>query len=132
MSDKHPDPAGLSPEEKDALIRELTIAVNKLEIIKLDWVAALKGGDQDACQVPPEPGDSRLVKQGAYRLRSNHPVTVYQLSPLEYQLGKPGDIPGGCPVGTACPGGLVPDCLSYSNDAALLLPATTLSGRNRP
>jgi hypothetical protein len=121
-------PAHVVVTRGDALIRELTIDVNKLEIIKLDWVAALKGGDQDACQVPPEPGDSRLVKQGAYRLRSNHPVTVYQLSPLEYQLGKAGDIPSGCPVGTACPGGIVPDCLSYSNDAALLLPATTLSG----
>jgi hypothetical protein len=112
----------------DAMVSELTIDVNALEIIKLDWVSALKGGDQDACQIPPEPGDSRMVKQGAYRLRSDQPVTVYQFSPLEYQLGKDGSIPSGCPVGTMCPGGIVADCLSYSNDASLLLPATALTG----
>jgi hypothetical protein len=121
-------PAHVVVTRGDMMVRELTIDVNKLEIIKLDWVSALKGGDQDACQIPPEPGDSRVVKQGAYRLRSNHPVTVYQLSPLQYQLGKGGAVPAGCPIGTQCPGGVVADCLSYSNDAALLLPATTLSG----
>jgi hypothetical protein len=112
----------------DTTVRELTIGVDQLEIVKLDWVAALKGGDQDACQIPPEPGDSRLVRNGAYRLRSNHPVTVYQLSPLQYELGAGGNIPASCPTGTKCSGGVVAECLSYSNDASLLLPATTLTG----
>jgi hypothetical protein len=109
-------------------LRELSIAKGALEVIKLPWVAALKGGDQDACQIPPEPGDSRLARQSAYRVRSDRPVTVYQFSPLQYQLGKGADVPAGCPVGTQCPGGVVAECLSYSNDAALLLPATALTG----
>lgn len=112
----------------DELIRELDIGKGALETIKLDWVSALKGGDQNACQVPPEPGDTRLVKDGAYRIRSNRPVTVYQFSPLQYQLGTADNPPAECPVGTMCPGGVVKECFSYSNDAALLLPATALTG----
>jgi hypothetical protein len=109
-------------------VRELEIGVDALEVVPLEWVPALKGGDQDACQIPPEPGDSRVVQDGAYRLRSNRPVTVYQLSPLQYELGTADDPPPGCPVGTECPGGIVPECLSYTNDASLLLPATALTG----
>jgi len=109
-------------------LRELSIARGALEVIKLPWVSALKGGDQDACQIPPDPGDSRIVQAGAYRVRSDRPVTVYQFSPLQYQLGKGSSAPAGCPVGTRCPGGVVAECLSYSNDAALLLPATALTG----
>jgi hypothetical protein len=41
------------------------------------------------------------VNQGAYRLVSNRPVTVYQYSPLQYQSG---------------------NSFSYTNDASLLLP----------
>lgn len=110
------------------MIRELTVAVNALEIVKLDWVPLLKGGDQNECQIPPPPGDSRVVANGAYRVRSDRPVTVYQLSPLQYELGAGGNPPAACPVGTKCPSGIVPECLSYTNDASLLLPATTLSG----
>jgi hypothetical protein len=74
--------------------------------------------------MPPEPGATRLVSQGAFRLRSDGPVTVYQLSPLEYQISP---APSGCPVPTQC-GGPLSDCLSYSNDASLLLPAPALTG----
>jgi hypothetical protein len=128
VSNASSDPANVIISRGDMTIRELTVGVGALEVVKLDWVALLKGGDQDACQIPPEPGDSRVVADGAYRLRSNHPVTVYQLSPLQYEIGKGGSPPAECPVGTKCPGGIVPECLSYSNDASLLLPATTLSG----
>lgn len=128
VSNASSDPASVIVTRGATTVRELTVDVGALEIIELDWVPALKGGDQDACQIPPEPGDSRVIQDGAYRLRSNHPVTVYQLSPLQYQLGKDGDPPAECPVGTKCPGGIVAECYSYSNDASLLLPATTLTG----
>lgn len=122
-------PADVIITRGDETVRELEIGVDALEVVPLEWVAALKGGDQDACQIPPEPGDSRVVKGGAYRLRSNRPVTVYQLSPLQYQLGEGvGDVPPGCPVGTECRGGLIGECYSYTNDASLLLPATALTG----
>ncbi len=121
-------PAQVTITRDGDTVRELAVGVDALEVITLDWVEALKGGDQDACQVPPEPGNSRLVEGGAYRLRSDRPVTVYQLSPLQYQREEGGGAPAECPVGIDCPGGIVAECLSYSNDASLLLPATTLSG----
>jgi hypothetical protein len=102
-----------------------TVMAGGLEIVKLPWVPELKGGDVDACQNPPAPGLTRLVAQGAYRLRSDAPVTVYQFSPLTYEIDPP---PADCPVGTKCPGGLEAACKSFSNDATLLLPATSLTG----
>jgi hypothetical protein len=105
-------------------VQTATIPPNNLSVIKLPWVPELKGGDVDACQNPPDPGATRLVKGGAYRVRSDQPVTVYQLSPLEYEIDP---APGGCPLPTQC-GGTDATCKSYSNDASLLLPATALTG----
>jgi hypothetical protein len=106
-------------------VKKTTVGAGKLEVITLPWVSELKGGDVDACQLPPDPGATRVVKGGAYRLRSDSPVTVYQLSPLKYEI-KPA--PSACPVGAKCPGGFGSDCLAFSNDATLLLPSTTLTG----
>ncbi len=105
-------------------IAQTSIMPHSLATIPLPWVPELKGGDADACQKTPEPGATRLVTQGAYRLRSTGPVTVYQFSPLEYELSP---APSGCPVASQC-GGPVSDCLSYTNDASLLLPAPALTG----
>ena len=96
-----------------------------IQVIKLPWVADLKGGDVNACQEPPDPGSTRVVAAGAYRLRSDVPITVYQFSPLTYEIDPP---PAACPVGTQCPGGQVAECKSFSNDASLLLPVNALTG----
>jgi hypothetical protein len=106
-------------------VEQSSVEPGALKVITLPWVAELKGGDEDACRVPPAPGATRIVKTGAYRLRTDQPVTVYQLSPLTYQMDP---APSACPVGTKCPGGVIPQCFSYTNDASLLLPATALSG----
>lgn len=106
-------------------VKKTTVAAGKLEVIALPWVPELKGGDVDACQLPPNPGATRVVKGGAYRVRTDQPVTVYQFSPLKYEI-KP--VPNDCPIGSKCPGGFGSDCLAFSNDATLLLPATTLTG----
>lgn len=82
------------------------VAPGSLEIIKLPWVPDLKGPDAVG-STPQDPGGSRVVKNGAYRLRSTAPVTVYQFNPLEYRVGS---------------------TYSYSNDASLLLPVTTMTG----
>jgi IgGFc binding protein len=127
-----PEPTQVTITRGDQVVREVTVAANALETIELPWVVELKGGDV-ACTQPPLPGPSRLTRDGAYRLRSDQPVTVYQFSPLEYQLDP---IPAGCPVIDPSKGMCVPHdqlpmnaaCLSYSNDASLLLPATALTG----
>ena len=105
-------------------VAQTSIMPHSLSTIPLPWVPELKGGDVDACQKTPDPGVTRLVAQGAYRLRSTGPVTVYQFSPLEYELSP---APAGCPLPTQC-GGPLSDCLSYTNDASLLLPAPALTG----
>jgi hypothetical protein len=49
-------------------------------------------------------GPTVLLADGAYRLRSDQPVTVYQYEPLEYKVG---------------------NSFSFTNDASLLLPVNT-------
>ncbi|MCA9691308.1 MAG: IgGFc-binding protein, partial [Myxococcales bacterium] len=55
-------------------------------------------------------GPSVLVPDGAYRLRSTQPVTVYQYNPLQYQVG---------------------NTFSFTNDASVLLPVNTWTGSYR-
>jgi hypothetical protein len=126
------EPTNVTITRGDEIVGEATVAAGALETFELPWVTALKGGDV-ACTIPPLPGPSRLATDGAYRLRSDRPVTVYQFSPLEYQLDP---IPEACPVIDPSKGMCVAHdalpmnahCLSYSNDASLLLPATALTG----
>jgi hypothetical protein len=75
-----------------------TVAPNSVQIIQLPWVNELKV-NQNA--------SSAKVADGAYRLRSDQPVTVYQFNPLEYKIG---------------------NSSSFTNDASLLLPVNTWTG----
>jgi hypothetical protein len=84
-----------------------TVQPGAVQIIPFAWDNALKGPTSNS--VLPMPGSVR-VNQGAYRLRSNQPVTVYQFSPLDYQQG---------------------NTYSYSNDASLLLPTNVWTGTYR-
>jgi hypothetical protein len=110
----------------DTVVKEETVGAGELKSIPLDWVPELKGGEL-VCTNPPAAGATRLVADGAYRVRSDRPVTVYQFSPLDYQLDPR---PAECPVLAECPNdvGSEERCLSYTNDASLLLPATALTG----
>lgn len=103
-------------------VASVTIPAGQLRTIPLPWVEELKGGASDSCQRPPTPLLTRKVVGGAYRLRSNRPVSVYQFNPLQYELTP---APAGCPLRDDCPGAPPrPDegCLSFSNDATLLFP----------
>lgn len=106
---------------------EVEVPPRELRMIELPWVSELKGGDQDACQRPPALPPTLLLQDGAYRLRSNHPVSVYQFNPLEYELTP---APAECPLRNDCPGAPQRDegCLSFSNDASLLFPVNVLTG----
>ena len=66
-------------------------------------------------------GSSALVADGAYHLRSDRPVTVYQFNPLEYTLGDDCNaVPDPPHPGPLC---------SFTNDASLLLPVNAWTGR---
>ena len=91
-----------------ATISTVVVAPNSVQVIQLPWEPTLKGPASGS--VVPFPASVK-VAQGAYRVRSTQPVTVYQFNPLEYTL----------------PGGL----FSYSNDASILLPTNVWTGKYR-
>jgi len=76
-----------------------TVGAGSIEIIDLPWVVALS-----------DVQFTNLVSEGAYRLRSDQPVTVYQYNPLQFTSGGQ---------------------FTYTNDAALLLPVNTWTGDYR-
>ena len=127
VSNTGTEPADVIVTRGSATQTEVAVPAGELRIIPLPWVAELKGGDQDSCQTPPPRGPTLLVADGAYRLRSNRPVSVYQFNPLEYELSP---IPEGCPLRNDCPGSPPRDegCLSFSNDASLIFPTNVLTG----
>lgn len=72
-------------------IGQYTVNPGNVEVISLPWVDALTKGS----------GPTAIVPEGAYRLRSNQPVTVYQYNPLQ---------------------------ATVSNDSSLLLPVNVWTG----
>jgi len=94
-----------------------TVPPRELRKIYLPWVMAVKA-----------PGGSRVVSDGAYHLVATRPVTVYQFSPLEYRAagGPPGKDWGDC---AADPSKF--ECLTFTNDASLLIPSTAMTGNYR-
>jgi len=84
-----------------------TVAPSSVQVRVLPWVAELKActsSGQLECGLPQT--WSANVVNGAYHLRSDRPVTVYQFNPLDY-------VNGG---------------YSYTNDASLLLPVNAMTG----
>lgn len=126
VSNTSTEPTDVVITRGDTIVQRATVPANALSTYELPWIAELKGGDI-TCTQPPAPGTSRRIEDGAYRVRTTRPVTVYQLSPLQY--AKPNPAPADCPtVKSQCAMSLVEQCFSYSNDASLLLPATALTG----
>ena len=83
------------------MIQQLMVAANSASVVQLPYVDQLITGTID------QPTPSLVVADGAYRVRSTLPVSVYQYEPLEYQIN---------------------GSFSFTNDASLLLPVNTWSG----
>lgn len=101
--------------------KRTTVAAHGLSTVYLPWVSELKGPESCIEQSPQHP--SVFAANGAYHLVSSRPVTVYQFNPIEYKSG--GGPPGKSWAGCSRCGY---PCLSYSNDASLLLPSTAMTG----
>ncbi len=67
-----------------AILSTVNVAANSVAVIQLPWELTLKGPSSSS--VVPFPASVKVV-DGAYRLRSNQPVTVYQFNPIEYAIG---------------------------------------------
>jgi hypothetical protein len=109
--------ATVTVERGGQKIKEVTIAPGQLQTMQLAWVADLKGSDS----VGDGSGlGSVISKQGAYKVTSTVPITLYQFNPLEFELTP---APAGCPQADTQGG-----CFSFTNDASLVLPTTALRG----
>ncbi len=88
----------------------LTVAPGSVVVQDLPWVPELKLCNNSGpwgCSESPA-FNTAVVPRGAYHLRSDQPLTVYQFSPFDYTDG------GGT--------------FTYTNDASLLLPVNALTG----
>jgi hypothetical protein len=86
-----------------------SVQPGSVQVQNLPWVAALKACSstgQLECGQTTVP--AAFAPGGAYHLRSDRPVTVYQFSPLEYSLPLTGQF-------------------SYVNDASLLIPTNAMT-----
>ncbi len=104
ISNTTPDPA-IVHIEGGALATPMTVTVDArtVKVQTLPWVPALKlcnTAQTDGC-ISGTMQPAALAQKGAYRLRSDRPVTVYQFNALQYTKN---------------------GAFSYSNDASLLLP----------
>jgi hypothetical protein len=126
--------ASITVTGPNAFSQTVNVSAQSEAKIYLPWVAELKGADTDSCgDVVPFPA-SVLSHGGAYHLTSSVPVSVYQFNALEYKGagGPPGKNWSSCPGNSICASDEVAiGCFSYSNDASLLLPTTSLTGNYR-
>jgi hypothetical protein len=102
--------------------RRFTVPAGGAQTAALPWVQALSNQSQtlsncspgccDAtcCDFSSQPPASAIVRNGAYRIETSRPVTVYQFNPLEFETLTT----SGCQI------------RSYTNDASLLLPTPAL------
>ena len=102
VANPSPQDAHIKVTRGATLVAEKTIAPGGLDAILLPWVAG------QSFAVTEGTWNSFVVGDGAYRLRSDTPVIATQFNPFEYSVG---------------------GNFSYTNDASLLLPAHTLTGR---
>ena len=94
-----PTMANITVTQGASTLTTTTVAAGDIQIVNLPWEANLKSA-----------GASKLVVDGAYRVRADRPVAVYQYNPLEYQIG---------------------NASSYTNDASLLLPVNAWTSSYR-
>ncbi len=131
VANASPDPAEVIVERDGQPASKVHIEPNSLSKIYLPWVNELKGGDADSCgSGATVAARSSIVRAGAYHLTSTTPVSVVQFNALEYAPtgGPQGKDWSTCPGYSGCKG---TTCLSYSNDASLLLPSTALTATYR-
>lgn len=113
VSNPGASPATVTISRGASTITSAMVAGGSVRSVTLPWIptlkhATLQGGSQ--WEEAPDPGGSVLATQGAYRLRSTQPVTVYQFNPIEYVIGSD---------------------YAYSSDASLLLPTNAWGRRYR-
>jgi hypothetical protein len=118
VANGEPFDATVTVERGGTVVAETVVAAGSVETLALPWVDELKG-----LEVTRTGYASTVARGGAYRLRSNVPVVVYQFNPLEYRIDR--DCENERRLDLPMDDG---SCFSWSNDASLLLPTHALTG----
>lgn len=105
--------AGIEITDGGGFTQSLKVSPGSLETVTLPYKREIKLYYYEY--------ESVAVRNGAYKIKSSVPVTIYQFNPLEYMVNydcssSEHDIPGDY------------QCHSYTNDASLLLPEHVLTG----
>lgn len=109
----------------------VTVAPGSLETIKLPWVNELKGPEYKA-SAPAATSEGRLqtslsMEKGAYHMVSSVPIAAWQFNPLQYRKTRE---ECGARIQSFMSAEAT-ECRAASNDAALLLPSTAMTGNYR-
>lgn len=108
------------------MVATAKVAPHSLQKIILPWVRELKGMQFDLNTALARVTTSVRVDGGAYKLTSTVPVTAWQFNPLQYR--KPAAV---CPFPPTIRNSDGMNCESVAADAALLIPATAMTGNYR-
>lgn len=112
-------PAIVTIARGEDFAQTVIVGPNALEVVVLPWVDALRRPTVTTATTLSF--HSARVEDGAYRVRSDVPVTVHQFNPLSYLALED------CATGFD-PAPSDGQCNSYTNDASLLLPVHALTG----
>ena len=108
-------PATVTVTRAGQTVAQTVVQPGQLQTMKLPWVSELLQTDATGSGATFA---SAIVKGGGYKVVSSVPITLYQFSPLDFELANaPADCPS--PIGTT-------GCFSYTNDASILLPTSAL------
>jgi hypothetical protein len=118
IANGEPFEAHVTVERNGERVAETRVAGFGVETLTLPWVDELKG-----LEVTRARYTSSFARGGAYRLRSDVPVVVYQFNPLHYRIDR--DCWNENRLELPTDDG---ECFSWSNDASLLLPTHALTG----
>jgi hypothetical protein len=116
-------PANVTVTRGANAVTTASIPAGSLQIIRLPWVPEIKGAESTSSGGVNGDIATVLAKAGAYRLRTDTPVAVYQFNALDYKLDPSNPKYASCP---GLQGGI--GCFSFTNDASLLLPTNALTG----
>ncbi|MEZ4382219.1 MAG: IgGFc-binding protein [Nannocystaceae bacterium] len=96
VSNTSNDSAHVTVTRGAQMVTEVDVPSQSVQVVNLPWVSELKNASA-----------STVVVDGAYRVRSDQPITLYQYNPLQYQLN---------------------NSFSFTNDASLLVPVNAWTG----
>lgn len=124
-------PAEVTITGPNSFSTTVSVGPGALETVKLPWIPELKGPEYKA-SAPAATSGGRLqtslsMEKGAYHMVSSLPIAAWQFNPLQYRKSRD---ECGARIQAMMSADSI-ECRAASNDAALLLPSTAMTGNYR-